>query len=65
MTNMLVFLSSSVAAVIGVAFALGLAWVTLAISLLVSAAAGYGLVRLGRRGRSPRTRSGSSRQIRA
>ena len=65
MTNLLVFLSSSVAAVIGVAFALGLAWVTLAISLLVSAAAGYGLVRLGRRGRSSRGGSGSSRQLRA
>jgi uncharacterized iron-regulated membrane protein len=66
MINLLVFLSSSIALAVGVAFAIGLAWIAVLIPVLVSAAAGYGLVTLSRRrtGR-PGTRSASSHRIRA
>lgn len=50
MTNLLVFIGSAIAAVIGVAFALGLAWLTVVIPVLVSSAATYGLFSLSRRG---------------
>ena len=50
MTNLLVFLGSGIAAVIGLVFALGLAWLTAAIPVLISAAATYGLFSLRRRG---------------
>jgi UPF0716 family protein affecting phage T7 exclusion len=66
MISLLAFLSSSIAVVVGVAFALGVAWVVVAIPVLISAAAGYGLVTLSRRRNpQPDTRSASSRRIRA
>jgi hypothetical protein len=66
MINLLVFLSSSLTVVVGVAFAMGLAWIAVLIPVLISAAAGYGLVTLSRRRtRRPGTRSASSHRIRA
>jgi membrane protein implicated in regulation of membrane protease activity len=50
MTNLLLFLGSGIAAVIGLVFALGLAWLAVAIPVLISAAATYGLFSLRRRG---------------
>jgi UPF0716 family protein affecting phage T7 exclusion len=50
MINLLLFLGSGIAVVIGVAFALGLAWLAVAIPVLISAAATYGLFSLRRRG---------------
>jgi len=66
MTSLLAFLSSGLAVVVGVAFALGLAWIVVLIPVLISAAADYGLVTLSRRRtRWPGTRSASSHRIRA
>lgn len=50
MSNLLLFLGSGIAAVIGLVFALGLAWLAVAIPVLISAAATYGLFSLRRRG---------------
>jgi uncharacterized membrane protein len=49
MINLLLFLTSSIAVVVGVAFAMGLAWIAVTIPVLISAAAGYGLFSLSRR----------------
>jgi UPF0716 family protein affecting phage T7 exclusion len=66
MINLLMFLSSSIAVAVGVAFAVGLAWIAVLIPVLISAAAGYGLVTLSRRRtRRSGTRSASSHRIRA
>jgi hypothetical protein len=43
MINLLMFLSSSIAVAVGVAFAVGLAWIAVLIPVLIFAAAGYGL----------------------
>lgn len=51
MMNLLLFVASSMAVVVGVAFAMGLAWIAIAIPVLTSAAAGYGLWSLSRRGK--------------
>lgn len=50
MTNLLLFLGSGIVVVIGIAFALGLAWLTVALPAFISAAATYGLFSLSRRG---------------
>ena len=62
MSNLLLFLGSGIAAVIGLVFALGLAWLAVAIPVLISAAATYGLFSLRRRearGARKRTRERS------
>lgn len=67
MTNLLLALTSSIAVVVGVMFALGLAWIAVIVPALVSAWAGYGLMTLSRRRARPRrsadrfARSSSSR----
>jgi hypothetical protein len=65
--NLLLFLASSVAVVVGVVFAMGLAWIAVIIPVLMSAGAGYGLFALARRGRTGRSgmRTARSRRMRA
>ncbi len=59
MTNLLLFLGSGIAVAIGLVFALGLAWLAVAIPVVISAAATYGLFSLRRRGaRAARKRTG-------
>jgi membrane protein implicated in regulation of membrane protease activity len=61
MINLLLFLGSGIAVVIGLVFALGLAWLAVAIPVLISAAATYGLFSLRRRGAARRRTSERSR----
>jgi len=67
MINLLLFLASSIAVVVGVVFAMGLAWVAVIIPVLISTGAGYGLFVLARRRRTGRSgmRTASSKRIRA
>lgn len=70
MINLLLMLASSITVVVGVAFAMGLAWIAVAIPVLISAAAGYGLLSLRRRGkrggnRRTNERSESTHRVRA
>jgi hypothetical protein len=61
------YLTTGVALVVAVAAAVGVAWIAVAIPVLISTAAGYGLFALGRRWkpRGADTRSEKSHRMRA
>jgi hypothetical protein len=62
---LLLYLSTGIALVVGVAFAMGLAWIAVAVPVLVSTGAAYGLLRLRRRTRPLRTRAARPHRARA